>query len=50
MRKKTENKVLTVSTLVAINANEAFVAPVVESDGVCVNRKSWREKKRTWET
>jgi hypothetical protein len=33
------NKFLTVGTLVARNANEATVAPVVKSGGVCV----WQE-------
>jgi hypothetical protein len=37
--KKIEIKVLTVATLVARNANEAMVALMVGSGGVCV----WRE-------
>jgi hypothetical protein len=33
--KKNLNYVLTVATLIARNANEAMVAPMVGSDGVC---------------
>jgi hypothetical protein len=36
---KKRNEILTVATLIERNANEAMVAPVVGSGGVCV----WRE-------
>jgi hypothetical protein len=38
--RKILNYVLTVATIVARNANEAVLAPMVETNGVCIRRES----------